>query len=67
MKIKGFLKDVGGAARVTNMRREMIAKGSTVPDPKDPIRGCRPYPNLLLADAIICLIIARYMHMQPRM
>lgn len=44
MKIKGFLKDVGGAARVTNMRREMIAKGSTVPDPKDPIRA--------LADAL---------------
>lgn len=44
MKIKGFLQDVGGASRVTKMREALIAKGSTVPDPKDPIRA--------LADAL---------------
>ena len=38
MKVKGFLKDVGGASRVTKMRQELIANGSPVPDPKDPIR-----------------------------
>ena len=38
MKIKGFLKDIGGASRVTKMRREMIEKASSVPNPKDPIR-----------------------------
>ena len=44
MKVKGFLKDVGGASRVTKMRQELIANGSPVPDPKDPIRA--------LADAL---------------
>ena len=44
MKVKGFLKDVGGASRVTNMRREMIARASSKPDPHDPIRA--------LADAL---------------
>ncbi|MBQ9825351.1 MAG: 2Fe-2S iron-sulfur cluster binding domain-containing protein [Solobacterium sp.] len=38
MKVKGFLKDVGGASRVTAMRKELLEKGSPVPDPKDPIR-----------------------------
>ncbi|MBQ3291254.1 MAG: 2Fe-2S iron-sulfur cluster binding domain-containing protein [Mogibacterium sp.] len=38
MKVKGFLKDVGGASRVTKMRKELIAKGSPIPQPKDPIR-----------------------------
>lgn len=38
MKVKGFLKDVGGASRVTRMRKEMIDKASPLPDPKDPIR-----------------------------
>ncbi|MCR5032073.1 MAG: iron-sulfur cluster-binding domain-containing protein [Lachnospiraceae bacterium] len=38
MKVKGFLKDVGGASRVTNARRESYAKASATPDPKDPIR-----------------------------
>ena len=38
MKVKGFLKDVGGASRVTKMRQDLIASGSPVPDPKDPIR-----------------------------
>ena len=38
MKVKGFLKDVGGASRVTKMRQQLIANGSPLPDPKDPIR-----------------------------
>ena len=38
MKVKGFLKDVGGASRVTKMRRELIANASPVPHPQDPIR-----------------------------
>ena len=38
MKVKGFLKDVGGASRVTRMRKKLIAGGSPLPDPKDPIR-----------------------------
>ncbi len=38
IKVKGFLKDVGGASRVTKLREENFAKGSTVIDPKDPIR-----------------------------
>ena len=38
IKVKGFLKDVGGASRVTRLREENFAKGSTVIDPKDPIR-----------------------------
>lgn len=38
MKVKGFIKDVGGASRVTKMRQDLIAGGSPVPDPKDPIR-----------------------------
>ena len=44
LKVKGFLKDVGGASRVTNMRREMIRSASVVPHPEDPIRA--------LADAL---------------
>ena len=38
IKVKGFLKDVGGASRVTKLREENFAKGSPIPDPKDPIR-----------------------------
>ena len=38
IKVKGFLKDVGGASRVTKLREESFAKGSPIPDPKDPIR-----------------------------
>ena len=38
IKVKGFLQDVGGASRVTKLREENFAKGSTVIDPKDPIR-----------------------------
>ncbi|MBR2540248.1 MAG: iron-sulfur cluster-binding domain-containing protein [Mogibacterium sp.] len=38
MKVKGFLKDVGGASRVTKLRKELIASGSPVPKPEDPIR-----------------------------
>ncbi len=44
MKVKGFLKDVGGASRVTKLRRETIQTASNIPDPKDPIRA--------LADAL---------------
>ncbi|MBQ6470266.1 MAG: 2Fe-2S iron-sulfur cluster binding domain-containing protein [Lachnospiraceae bacterium] len=38
MKIKGFLKDVGGASRVTKMRKALIENASPVPHPQDPIR-----------------------------
>ena len=44
MKVNGFLKDVGGASRVTKMREEAIANASPVPHPEDPIRA--------LADAL---------------
>ena len=44
MKIESFLKDVGGASRVTKMRRDNFKSGSTVPQPQDPIRD--------LADAL---------------
>ena len=39
IKVKGFLKDVGGASRVTEARRAAIANASAVPDPKDNIRA----------------------------
>ena len=38
MKVKGLLKDVGGASRVTKMRQDLIAGGSPLPRPQDPIR-----------------------------
>lgn len=38
MKIKGFLKDVTGAMRVTNARRNLIAEASGANLYKDPIR-----------------------------
>ena len=38
IKVKGFLKDVGGASRVTEARRAAIRNASAVPDPKDHIR-----------------------------
>ena len=38
MKVKGFLKDVGGASRVTKMRKALIENASPVPHPQDPIR-----------------------------
>lgn len=38
IKIKGFFKDIGGAGRVTELRREKLANASCIPDPKDPIR-----------------------------
>lgn len=38
IKVNGFLKDIGGATRVTNARREVFQNASSVPDPKDPIR-----------------------------
>lgn len=44
LKVKGFLKDVGGASRVTKMRRELIQNAPSQPKPGDPIRA--------LADAL---------------
>ena len=38
IKVKGFLQDVGGASRVVKLREENFAKGSPIPDPRDPIR-----------------------------
>lgn len=38
MKVKGFLKDVGGATRVTNARLAAFENASPVPVPVDPIR-----------------------------
>ncbi|MBQ9642871.1 MAG: iron-sulfur cluster-binding domain-containing protein [Lachnospiraceae bacterium] len=38
IKVKGFLKDVGGASRITAMRREMIQSAETTPHPQDQIR-----------------------------
>ena len=38
IKVKGFLKDVGGASRVTKTRREKLERASAVPQPIDPIR-----------------------------
>ncbi len=37
MKIKGFLKDVGGASRVTKARLAAFENGSPVPEKRDPI------------------------------
>lgn len=37
MKVKGFLKDVGGASRVTKARLEAFASASAVPEKVDPI------------------------------
>lgn len=38
IKINGFIKDIGGADRVTKVRREKYELASAVPDPKDAIR-----------------------------
>ncbi len=38
MKVKGFLKDVGGASRITKARLEAIRTASPVPVTTDPIR-----------------------------
>jgi hypothetical protein len=38
IKVKGFLKDVGGASRVTEMRRKSIESASAIPDPHDFVR-----------------------------
>ena len=38
IKVNGFLKDVGGASRVTKLREQALANASSVPQPKDPIR-----------------------------
>lgn len=37
MKVKGFLKDVGGASRVTKVRQEKFDQASSSPNPYDPI------------------------------
>ncbi len=37
MKVKGFLKDVGGASRVTKRRKQMFDEASSTPNPVDPI------------------------------
>jgi len=37
MKVKGFLKDVGGASRVTKRRQEVYDNASNTPKPFDPI------------------------------
>ena len=38
MKVEGFLKDIGGASRITKARRENFKNASAVPCPEDPIR-----------------------------
>lgn len=37
MKVKGFLKDVGGASRVTKRRKQMFDEAPSTPNPVDPI------------------------------
>ena len=37
MKIKSFIKDVGGASRVTKRRKEVYDQASSKPQPYDPI------------------------------
>ena len=37
-KVKGLLKDLGGASRVTKARMDTIRNASATPDPHDPIR-----------------------------
>ena len=39
IKVKGFLKDVGGASRVTELRKKSIETASPIPDPVDNIRA----------------------------
>ena len=38
IKVNGFLKDVGGASRVTKAREEALKNASAIPQPKDAIR-----------------------------
>ncbi len=38
IKVKGFLKDVGGASRITALRHQVIENASDVPQPKDFVR-----------------------------
>ena len=38
INVNGFLKDVGGASRVTKLREEALRNASTLPQPKDAIR-----------------------------
>ena len=39
IKVKGFFQDVGGASRVTALRKKSIETASAVPDPADNIRA----------------------------
>ena len=39
IKVKGFLKDVGGASRVTKLRKQSIENASVIPHPEDNIRA----------------------------
>ena len=55
MKVKGFLKDVGGASRVTKARLKAFADASAVPETTDPIgdaaREWHPGPiNLVITE-----------------
>ena len=47
IKVKGFFKDIGGAGRVTKLRREKFESASPVPRQTDPIRSLadRLHPN----------------------
>lgn len=38
IKVKGLFEDIGGAGRVTELRRKKLANASSRPDPRDPIR-----------------------------
>ena len=38
IKVKGFLKDIGGASRVTEARRKSIQSASAIPDSRDFVR-----------------------------
>lgn len=44
IKVKGLFEDIGGAGRVTELRRKKLANASSRPNPRDPIRelatGC---------------------------
>ena len=38
INVNGFLKDVGGASRVTKLRQEALESASPIPQPVDPVR-----------------------------
>ena len=42
IKVKGLFEDIGGAGRVTELRRKKLANASSRPDPRGPDpRACR--------------------------